>query len=192
MTAQTFIDKFKPHADSVARVTGIPAESILAQAGLESGWKENPPGLNFFGIKAGKTWTGPTVLLRTKEILSNNTTKFPTVYSITKRSDGKYLYDVQDAFRSYQTPADSFADWAALVKTRFPKAYAARNDKAAFAAALKAGGYATDPDYASKLVAVMNSVEKRLGLPLTAIAAGGSGLALVAVAVGAWVMLKGR
>ncbi len=192
MSSTTFIVKFKPHAEAVAKVTGIPAESIIAQAGLESGWKENPPGLNFFGIKKGKNWSGQTVLMRTKEILSNNTTKFPTVYSITKRPDGKFSYDVQDHFRAYPSPADSFADWAALVKTRFPKAYAVRGDKAAFAAALKAGGYATDPDYTAKLIGVIRTVEKRLGLPMTAVAAGGGGLVAVLLVAGAVAVFKGR
>lgn len=191
MSSATFISKFKPHAEAVSRVTGIPAESILAQAGLESGWKENPPGLNFFGIKKGSNWNGQTVLMRTKEVLSTGNVKFPTVYNVTKRPDGRFLYDVQDHFRAYPTAADSFADWAALVKSRFPKAYVVRNDKAAFAAALKAGGYATDPTYSSKLVAVMNTVEKRLGLPLTAVA-GGGGLAVALLVAGAVVVFKGR
>lgn len=190
----TFISTYKVHADSVAKVTGISSEIILAQAGFESGWKSNPPGNNFFGIKKGSNWTGPTVLIRTKEVLSNSTSgsKFPKVYSITKRSDGKYTYDVQDYFRSYASPADSFADWAALIRSRYPAAWNVRNDKAKFAAALKAGGYATDPSYASKLVGVLRSVEKRLGLPLTVAAGGGAVLAAAAVVTAAVVASKRR
>lgn len=190
----TFISTYKPHADSVSRVTGIPAEIILAQAGFESGWKSNPPGNNFFGIKKGSSWTGPTVLIRTKEVLSNSTSgsKFPKVYSITKRSDGKYTYDVQDYFRSYSSPADSFADWAALIRTRYPGAWAVRNDKARFAAALKSGGYATEPTYASRLVDTLRSVERRLGLPLTVAAGGGAVLAAAVAAAAVVASRKGQ
>lgn len=190
----TFISTYKPHAESVSRVTGIPAEIILAQAGFESGWKTNPPGNNFFGVKKGTSWTGPTVLIRTKEVLSNSTSgsKFPKVYSVTKRPDGKFTYDVQDHFRAYPTPADSFADWAALVRTRYPVAWSVRHDKTQFAAALKGQGYATDPDYATKLVNVLRSVERRLGLPLTAAAGSVGFLAAVATVAALLASRKGK
>lgn len=185
MSADSFIKTYLPQAKQVSAKTGIPAESILAQAGLESGWKLNPPGNNFFGIKAGNSWSGNRILIRTKEILGNGTTKFPVIHSVTKRSDGKYLYDVSDYFRKYNTPADSFADWALLVKTKFPGAWQVRTDKAAFARALAHGGYATAPNYAEQLVSVLRSVERRLSLPLTTAtgAAGGAILALVAGAL---------
>lgn len=178
-----FIKALKPQAEAVAKVTGIPAESILAQAGLESGWNLNPAGMNFFGIKPGSSWKGSTVLIRTKEYLKadNQGSKFSQVYSIKRQPSGLFLYDVLDTFRAYPSAADSFADWAALIRTRFPAAYAVRNDKAAFAKALQAGKYATDPSYADKLVSVLNSVERRLGVPLTKLAAGAVGLGLAAL-----------
>jgi flagellum-specific peptidoglycan hydrolase FlgJ len=179
----SFIKKFQPYADKIAAQTGINAESILAQAGLETGWNEAPKGWNFFGIKTGKSWTGAKMLLRTKEVLSNGTTTFPKVYSVTKRSDGKFLYDVEDWFRSYASPGDSFADWAKLVQSRFPAAWAVRSDKAKFAAALASGGYATADNYAGLLVDVLRSVEKRIGKPLTAVAEAVKGKALPLVAI---------
>lgn len=168
MAIDAFLSKFRPYADQVAARTGINPESILAQAGLETGWNEAPKGFNFFGIKPGSSWTGARMLVRTKEILSKPDAPFPKVYSVTKRSDGKYLYDVDDWFRSYPTPADSFADWSEVVRKSFPAAWAVRNDKARFAAALAAGGYATAPDYADLLLSVLQSVERRIGKPLTA------------------------
>ena len=190
MPAAEFIAKYKPFADLVASKTGIASESILAQAGLESGWKLNPPGNNFFGIKKGTNWTGKTVLIRTKEILGNGTTKFPRIHSITKRADGRYLYDVDDYFRAYSSPTESFADWALLVQKRFPAAWAARGDKVAFAQALAKGGYATDPSYSAKLIAVLNSVEKRLGLALTRVSPIAPAF-VVAGAIAAGFMLRG-
>lgn len=168
MAIDAFLSKFRPYADQVAARTGINAESILAQAGLETGWNEAPKGLNFFGIKPGSSWTGSRVLVRTKEVLSKPDASFPKIYSVTKRTDGKYLYDVDDYFRSYASPADSFADWSEVVRKSFPAAWAVRDDKARFAAALAAGGYATAPNYADMLLSVLQSVEKRIGKPLTA------------------------
>ena len=168
MAIDAFLAKFRPYADQIAAKTGINAESILAQAGLETGWNEAPKGWNFFGIKPGSSWTGARVLVRTKEVLSKPDASFPKVYSVTKRTDGKFLYDVDDWFRSYATPADSFADWSEVVRKSFPAAWAVRDDKAKFAAALAAGGYATAPDYAGLLLSVLQSVEKRLGKQLTA------------------------
>jgi len=179
----SFIRKFQPYADKIAAQTGINAESILAQAGLETGWNEAPKGWNFFGIKTGKNWTGARVLIRTKEVLSNATTTFPKVYSVTKRTDGKYIYDVDDWFRSYAGPAESFADWAAVVQRSFPGAWAVRGDKAKFAAALASGGYATGDNYAGLLVDVLRSVERRIGKPLTAAVEAVKGKALPLVAI---------
>lgn len=183
MAIDSFIRKFQPYADKIAAQTGINAESILAQAGLETGWNEAPKGWNFFGIKTGKSWTGARVLIRTKEVLSNATTTFPKVYSVTKRPDGKYLYDVDDWFRSYAGPGESFADWAAVVQRSFPGAWAVRGDKAKFAAALASGGYATGDNYAGLLVDVLRSVERRIGKPLTAAVEAVKGKALPLVAI---------
>ena len=77
MAIDSFIKKFRPYADKIAAQTGINAESILAQAGLETGWNEAPQGWNFFGIKTGKSWTGARVLIRTKEVLSSPNVSFP-------------------------------------------------------------------------------------------------------------------
>lgn len=183
MAIDSFIRKFQPYADKIAAQTGINAESILAQAGLETGWNEAPKGWNFFGIKTGKSWTGARVLIRTKEVLSSPSVAFPKVYKVTKRADGKYLYDVDDWFRSYAGPAESFADWAAVVQRSFPGAWAVRGDKAKFAAALAAGGYATGDNYAGLLVDVLRSVEKRIGKPLTAAVEAVKGKALPLVAM---------
>lgn len=183
MAIDSFIRKFRPYADKIAAQTGINAESILAQAGLETGWNEAPQGWNFFGIKTGKSWTGPRVLIKTKEVLSSPSVSFPKVYSVTKRPDGKYAYVVDDWFRSYPSPAESFADWAAVVQRSFPGAWAVRGDKAKFAAALASGGYATGDGYADKLVSVLRSVERRIGAPLTAALEAVQGKALPLVAI---------
>ncbi len=57
-------------------------------------------------------------------------------------------------------PADSFNDYARLIRNnpRYENALNAGSDVAGFASALQRGGYATDPDYASKIAAVAQEV----------------------------------
>ena len=64
------------------------------------------------------------------------------------------------SFRAYESPADSFRDYAKLIRNnpRYENAVGTGTDVASFAAALQKGGYATDPNYASKIVAVANDV----------------------------------
>jgi flagellar protein FlgJ len=67
-----------------------------------------------------------------------------------------------ERFRAYESPADSFRDYARLIggSSRYENAVGAGDNVAAFASALQQGGYATDPNYARKLVAVANEVRK--------------------------------
>ena len=60
----------------------------------------------------------------------------------------------RESFRTYDSPADSFRDYAQLIKNspRYASAVGA-GDAATFASALQQGGYATDPNYAAKLTA---------------------------------------
>jgi flagellar protein FlgJ len=47
-----FIDKVAAQAQAVARVSGLPASVMIAQAGIESQWGNKAPGNAYFGIKA--------------------------------------------------------------------------------------------------------------------------------------------
>lgn len=121
-----------------ARLQGLPdAQARLAasQAALETGYGKSVVGNNYFGIKAGPTWTGGTVNARTWEDVGGS--------PVTTRS----------SFRSYSTPADSLNDWASTVGRRWSDALTAPTfeDAAAALNAGKSGGYATDRRYADKL-----------------------------------------
>lgn len=61
-----------------------------------------------------------------------------------------------EKFRAYDSYADAFRDYARLLKTnpRYSEAANAR-DPATFAQGLQNGGYATDPQYAAKLVRII-------------------------------------
>jgi peptidoglycan hydrolase FlgJ len=153
--ARRFIDKMWPHAVEASRATGIPPHFILGQAALESGWgtreirgADGQPTHNLFGIKASRSWSGQT---------SNNaTTEF--VRGVKQRAVEK--------FRSYESYAEAFRDYANLLKNnpRYAQALEAGNDAAAFARGLQQAGYATDPAYASKLTRVITSSVLRQSL----------------------------
>lgn len=148
-----FIRSMMPHAEKAAREIGVDPHALLAQAALETGWGKAVPcnaagecSYNLFGIKAGSQWSGATVNVPTLEF-----------------EDGVAVRKIEK-FRAYDSPADSFRDYAKLIRNnpRYENALGTGSDVASFAAALQNGGYATDPNYASKIVAVANSVRGSL------------------------------
>jgi len=160
-----FIKTYKPFALETERKTGISHLFILAQAALESGWGERAPGNMFFGVKAKKdTPINKKQLLRTTEVLGtpNEKSKFPEVISITKRTDGKYLYIVRDWFMKYDTPEECFTDHANFFfrNKRYAKALLVKSDPYKFAEEVAKAGYATAPNYAESLKKLIEEIEK--------------------------------
>jgi flagellar protein FlgJ len=147
-SASGFIDKMMPHADAASRSSGIPAQFIVAQAALETGWgraeprgADGQPSYNIFGIKAGSHWTGPTVDATTTEYVDG---------VAQKRTE---------RFRAYGSHAEAFEDYANLIagNPRYAAVLGTR-DPAAFAQGLARAGYATDPAYAEKLIRIINTL----------------------------------
>ena len=168
-TQLNFIRTYKHYALETERKTGISHLFILAQAGLESGWGKSPIGNNFFGIKVPKSLVSSTPnekkqLLRTTEVLSspNEKHRFPEVISITKRTDGKYLYIVRDWFMKYDTPEECFTDHANFFfrNKRYAKALEVKTDPYKFAEEVAKAGYATAPNYAESLKTLIKEIEK--------------------------------
>jgi flagellar protein FlgJ len=156
-----FISRIWPHAAQAARELGVSPTSLVAQAALETNWGRDVPrdavgrsSHNLFGIKAGAAWSGRDVSATTREFA------------------GDAAHETHAAFRAYDGPAESFADYVALLRgnPRYAAALGTGGDVQAFAAALQRGGYATDPDYARKVTAVAASVA---GLEPAALAATG-------------------
>ena len=145
---QAFVDKLEVPARAASRETGVPAELILAQAALETGWGRHEIATadgrnshNLFGIKAGSRWQGPTTEVATHEYLNGKRTR------------------VNDTFRVYGSFEESFTDYARLISDnpRYAGVVTAGSADQA-ARSLQAGGYATDPAYADKLIAVMGTL----------------------------------
>ncbi|HEX6397335.1 MAG TPA: glucosaminidase domain-containing protein [Steroidobacteraceae bacterium] len=145
-----FIDEVMPHATAAARELGVDARAIVAQAALETGWGTSKPAdaggssHNFFGIKAGAGWQGPSV--------SSGTTEFVGGEAGTESA----------RFRTYGSLAESVGDYVRVLREpRYAAALGTGSDVHAFANALQRGGYATDPEYANKLVATFEKVAER-------------------------------
>ncbi|MDQ1744785.1 MAG: hypothetical protein QOE23_3124 [Pseudonocardiales bacterium] len=158
-----FVNKFRRDALASQAATSVPALVILGQAALESGWGRRAPGFNFFGIKARPS-DPPAArqLITTREVLSRPNVRFPQVISVTKRSDGRYDYVVKDWFRRYPSAAAGFAAHGRFLRrnSRYAAAFGHTRDPYAFARAVAAAGYATDPSYASALTSVMRLIAR--------------------------------
>lgn len=138
MTPSEFIAEILPAARVCQRTAGIPISFTIAQAALESGWGSRVRGNNLFGIKADKSWTGPTVDVPTHEVV-----------------DGKRIA-ITDKFRAYNSWADCLQDRAQFFfrNPRYAKCFR-ETTGAGWARAVAAAGYATDPGYADSLIAII-------------------------------------
>ncbi|MDM0042940.1 flagellar assembly peptidoglycan hydrolase FlgJ [Variovorax dokdonensis] len=144
----SFVQRMGASAESAADATGVPAPLILAQAALESGWgkreirgDDGTQSFNLFGIKADKSWRGPSVEVWTTEYVDGEPQR------------------VRAKFRAYGSYEEAFTDYARFL-TRNPRyANVLNTDDAAEAAhGLQRAGYATDPNYGHKLVRIMQQL----------------------------------
>ena len=143
-----FVQHHRATAERVAQDSGIPACFMLGQAGHETGWgkgeirhKDGSAAYNLFGIKAGKNWTGKVAEVTTTEYINGVARK------------------VTAKFRAYDSYEDSFRDYARLINDnpRYEKAREKVGSAVAYATELQKAGYATDPEYASKLSRAIQS-----------------------------------
>lgn len=140
MAPQDFIKAISAAARTSAQTTKIPASFTVAEAALETGWGAHAPGMNLFGIKADPSWTGPVTIQNTREFQNGAWTM------------------VQARFRAYTDWLGSISDHAQflLANPRYKCAFAC-TDGCDFANAVQKAGYATDPAYASKIIAIINA-----------------------------------
>jgi peptidoglycan hydrolase FlgJ len=147
---RAFRDKLTEHAKKASELTGIPANFMLGQAALESGWgkreikqADGSASHNLFGVKAGKNWSGKTVNVATTEYVNGVPQK------------------KVEKFRAYDSYAAAFEDYAKLLSNnpRYKNVVANAQDAHNFARGLQRAGYATDPNYAQKLSSI---IQRRL------------------------------
>jgi flagellar protein FlgJ len=155
-TQADFVKAILPAATDAGARLGVDPATIVAHAALETGWgksvpmaADGRPSFNLFGIKAGGSWKGET---------ANH---------VTQEFQGGRMQTVSADFRSYASPEHSLGDYVKLLESspRYAQALGTGSDAGAFARALQRGGYATDPDYANKLVAVAARLKSHAALP---------------------------
>jgi len=130
-----YISQYKDIAKNNMKQFGIPSSICLGQGILESGAGTGPLSSlanNHFGIKCHQDWAGPSV---------------------------KYDDDsAQECFRKYDQAGESYNDHALFLKGRKwynPLFKLDKADYKSWAKGLKAAGYATDPKYSEKLIAII-------------------------------------
>lgn len=116
---------------------GVPASVTLAQWILESNWGESLLSSkynNYFGITAGSNWNGETVYMTNK----NGT-------------DGQ-------TYRVYNNGFESIVDHAKiLLADRYTQYTSTAKTLEEYVEGIKKGGYATDTNYVSKVMNIINS-----------------------------------
>lgn len=143
-----FAEQMWPHAQRGGEALGVDPMFLMAQAALETGWGEHVPAdgrgssFNVFGIKAQSGWSGDRV--------SKNTLEYSEGQFETSRA----------SFRRYESLGDSVDDYVSFLQQnpRYQDTLKAASQGAeAFATGLSEAGYATDPQYAQKIMGVINS-----------------------------------
>jgi flagellum-specific peptidoglycan hydrolase FlgJ len=142
MNPQAFLDALLPGALAVQDKYGIPASFTLAQAALESRWGDSDlakKAFNLFGVKADSGWHGPYFNLATGEVLNGK----QVVVGASWRKYGSWAECLEDHANFFKVNRRYTSCWQQTTGEGWARAVAAAN-------------YATDPDYAEKLVKTMN------------------------------------
>lgn len=161
-----FIKQMLPYALAIESKFKIPHLFLLAQTGLETGFGKHLPGYNFAGLKAVKDALGnpqePAQLLWTWEYLNNRdaAAKFPERdASKDVYINGKWKVRVKDWFKKYDSLQAGLNGYiSVLMKPRYKAAFN-YSEPLAFAAEIKKGGYATDPNYVAKIEKNINYIK---------------------------------
>lgn len=147
VAAQPFVpysltDYFRSHARMAVEemhFSGIPASVTLAQAILESGMGNSRlarEGNNHFGIKCKSIWTGDTLLVKDDDL------------------DASGML-IESCFRRYASTEVSFRDHSVFLmeSPRYQSLFEyPSHDYVSWANGLQQCGYATNPEYATKLI----------------------------------------
>lgn len=145
-SAQMFMRDIFPEAKVSADILGISPGLLVAQSALETGWGKHvmtrPDGssaFNLFGIKAGPGWQGDTVTKPTLEF-----------------RNGVMQTEIAH-FRAYASASDSLKDYVNFIQSnaRYRIALEHGGDDSHYVKSLQAAGYATDPNYADKVLSIM-------------------------------------
>ena len=134
-----YVENYSSYAIQNMRMYRVPASITLAQGILESGSGKSElarKSNNHFGIKCGSNWSG-----------------------------GRTYHDddaKNECFRTYKSVLDSYNDHSKFLtgNERYRNLFTLQiNDYRSWAKGLSKAGYATNPDYASRLISIIEDLK---------------------------------
>ena len=144
-----FVSALTEPAKAVQEKIGVPFQVVIAQAALETGWgqkiikdQQGSSSNNLFNIKADNRWAG--------EQIQKDTLEFEQGAMVKKSAP----------FRAYQSLSESFNDYVNFLSNndRYQEALQNPSNVEHFLQGLQKAGYATDPQYADKIMATLRTV----------------------------------
>ncbi|MDW3094348.1 MAG: flagellar assembly peptidoglycan hydrolase FlgJ [Gammaproteobacteria bacterium] len=146
-TPNEFVELAYKYAQAPAERLGVDAKVLVAIAALETGWGNHVPkdvrgsSNNYFGIKADTRWDGDHVGSKTLEF------------------ENGAFNELKQSFRAYDSLKESFEDYAEFLlgNDRYSYALEFASDAKKFLSEIQNAGYATDPNYANKILNVLDN-----------------------------------
>lgn len=159
-TIDSFVKSIWPMAKQAASAIGIDPKVLMAQAALETGWGQHiakdadgASSNNLFNIKSSSHSNEESLRVQTTEYIANTPVK------------------LNASFRKYASIEHSFNDYVSLIKesSRYQTALENANNPELYVNELHKAGYATDPEYGSKILSIyhgqeLNEAIQRCGL----------------------------
>ncbi|MFC3031848.1 flagellar assembly peptidoglycan hydrolase FlgJ [Pseudoalteromonas fenneropenaei] len=145
-TPESFIEQVWHYAKDAAKKIGLNPAVMVAQAALETGWgkhviqkADGSSSNNLFNIKSDSSWQGDKAQKQTLE--------FEQGLPVKKQAH----------FRAYDSIKDSVEDFVDFLQSnpRYQQALENTHKPESFLDALQQAGYATDPNYATKIKNVL-------------------------------------
>lgn len=150
---EDFVAQLAEPAKEVEKALGIPFQVVIAQAALETGWgqkiitdQQGTSSNNLFNIKANSGWQGKKVTKETLEF------------------EGGAMVKQTAPFRAYSSINESVNDYINFLSNnpRYESALEKSSDVEHFLQGIQKAGYATDPQYANKIMSTLKRVSSLL------------------------------
>jgi flagellar protein FlgJ len=142
---EQFVKQLWSYAEQAAEQLGVQPRVLIAQAALETGWgkavinkADGNNSHNLFNIKADKYWQGSQAKVASLEY----------EHGVAKKH--------VSGFRVYDSFQESFQDYVSFIKNnpRYRDALQQAKNPQRYMQALQQAGYATDPNYADKVMQI--------------------------------------
>lgn len=134
-----FIEKYRDDAILVGLACDFPPVVLLVQAALETGWGKHVVANNLFGIKDVPWLPG-------------------SIEATTTEFNGEWVIETH-TFETFTSPLQSMLAYIVKISQdeRYHRAWLLRHEPLLYFDAIHKAGYATDPDYAKKLISIYES-----------------------------------